>query len=78
MSKHVFKSAVIHDGKTFVTGDLCPEALHGEMLKKGLVSPVLEAGKSGEPLKASDAELKAQAEMKAKAEAEAKAKADKK
>lgn len=81
MSKHVFKSAVIHDGKTFITGDLCPDSLHAEMLKKGLVSPVVEVGKSGEPLKSSDAELKAAAELKAKAEAakvesEAKAKAE--
>lgn len=76
MSKHVFKSSVIHNGKLFVTGEECPESLHKEMAKKDLIKPLQEAVKPGEALSASDKALKEAEELKAKAVAEEKAKAD--
>lgn len=43
MSKQlVFSVNVLHNGKPFVVGQLCPPDLHEDMLKKGLVEHLPE------------------------------------
>lgn len=42
MAKHFFKSKVLHSGREFKAGDLCPEELHAHMSKAGVLAQVPE------------------------------------
>ena len=52
--EHVFKSKVIHDGKHFEKGQLCPKDLHELMQKRELIHPLPEPVKPVEPKEKAD------------------------